>query len=83
MAGQNNHIVITLREIARTYDMRRDRPRAIAYEMGAEAVERAVVKIRSGQHAQDLKLGRIGKSIAETIDEILRTGTSQRLLLSY
>ena len=73
----NSEVVKVLRSVSDHYELMGDKPRCIAYAKGADSIERLTYRITSGKQAMDVPS--IGKSIWETIQEIIDTGTSRRL----
>ena len=77
MSRANEFLVMKLRQISYHYDDVQDRNRAMAFARAADSIQTCSIKISSGKAAT--KLSGVGPSIAATIDELLRTGTSRRL----
>lgn len=77
MDVSNSEIASHLEEVAKHYQNREDKYRAIAYRKAAAIIKKHPTTITSGKEAMALK--GIGKSIAETIDTYLKEGIVDRL----
>src|SRR4029079_7225654 len=69
-------IAAQLREIAVYFDLDGDRHRALAYDKAARSIEAAKGLHRLLDEGRLTELPGIGPSIAKTVDELARNGTS-------